>query len=56
MRLLDEIIADTVNESTSVSNTLMKAKILAARIGLPELREWLDLELGGYETDSRIPT
>ncbi len=55
MNLLDDIRADLVNESASLSNTLRKAKILASQINLPEFRKWLDLELDGYSIDDTIP-
>ena len=55
MNLLDDIRADLVNESASLSNTLRKAKILASQINLPEFKEWLDFELSGYTDTSRVP-
>ena len=55
MNLLDDIRNDLVSESASLSNTLRKAKILASQIGLPEFKEWLDSELGGYTDKDRIP-
>ena len=51
MNLLDDIRADLVNESASLSNTLRKAKILASQINLPEFKEWLDFELSGYSVE-----
>ena len=51
MSLLDEIQADLVNESASLSNILRKAKILSSHLRLPEFREWVDQELGGYSDD-----
>ena len=55
MSLPDEIIADLVNESASLSNTLRKAKILASQIALPEFKEWLDAELIGYTDKGKVP-
>ncbi len=55
MNLLDEIRSDLVNESASLSNTLRKAKILANAIGLPEFREWVEFELGGYRDRESVP-
>ena len=55
MNLLDEIRADLVNESASLSNTLRKAKILASQIDLPEFKEWLEYELSGYSDDAKVP-
>ena len=56
MSLLDEIRSDLVNESASLSNTLRKAKILASAIGLPEFRDWIDFELGGYPDRDSVPS
>ena len=55
MSLLDEISSDLVNESADLSNTLRKAKMLSRAIGLPELREWIDFELGGYPELDKVP-
>ena len=55
MNLLDEVSNDLVNESASLSNTLRKAKVLAGQISLPEFKEWLDLELGGYSGKDKVP-
>ena len=56
MSLLDEIRSDLVNESARLSNTLRKAKILASAIGLPEFKEWVDSELGGYSDREKVPS
>ena len=56
MSLLDEIRSDLVNESTDLSNTLRKAKILASAIGLPEFREWVASELSGYTNRDKVPS
>ena len=56
MSLLDEIRSDLVNESASLSNTLRKAKILASALGLPEFRDWVDFELGGYPDRDSVPS
>ena len=55
MSLLDDIRDDLVNESATLSNTLRKATILASAIGLPEFREWVDYELGGYPNAEVLP-
>ena len=56
MGLLDEIRSDLVNASTDLSNTLRKAKILASAIGVPEFRQWVDFELGGYTDRDKVPS
>ena len=56
MSLLDEIRSDLTNQSADLSNTLRKAKILANAIGLPEFRNWVDSELGGYSDRDKLPS
>ena len=56
MGLLDEIRSDLVNESASLPNILRKAKILASALGVPEFREWVDCELGGYQDKEKVPS
>ena len=55
MSLLDEIRGDLLNESASLTNTLRKAKVLASAIAVPEFREWVDSELGGYNGNHEVP-
>ncbi len=56
MNLLDDIRSDLINEAADLSNTLRKAKILARALGLPEFKEWVDFELGGYPDDDKVPS
>ena len=56
MSLLDEIRTDLIDESSSLPNTLRKAKILASEIGLAEFREWVDFELSGYPDKGKVPS
>jgi len=55
MKLIDDIRDDLVTESASLSDTLRKAKILAHRLGLSDLREWADHELSGYDDPDTTP-
>ena len=55
MKLIDDIRDDLVTGSTSLSDTLRKAKILAHQLGLSELRMWADSELSGYENPEQTP-
>ena len=45
--ILEEIRTALVNESSSLSITLRKAKALTSETGLPEFRAWIDFELEG---------
>ena len=56
MSLIDDIRSDLISESSSVSNTLRKAKILASELGSPEFREWVDSEINGYADMKKVPS
>jgi hypothetical protein len=55
MTLLDEIKLDLTNENAALSNTLRKAKILASKLRLPEIKDWLKYELEGYPDRYKLP-
>jgi hypothetical protein len=55
MDILDEIKLDLTNEEVTLSNTLRKAKILASKLQLPEMINWLKRELEGYPDKHTIP-
>ncbi len=51
-----QIRDDVLNADMSLSNILRKAKVLAYRLELPELKQWVDHELDGYEgSDTELP-
>ena len=50
--LLDSLTTD----SSSISNTLRRAKILSSKIRFPEFRSWIDCELSGYSSDVEVPS
>ena len=45
---LSNILNDLGDTNRPITSSLLKAKILAKRLGNQELSDWLDLELGGY--------
>ena len=53
--LLTDIVDSLTSESSRVTDTLRRAKILAHKIGLPELRSWIDHELNGYSGGVELP-
>ena len=55
MSIIVEIQNGIVNDSATLTNTLRKSKILAARLNFPEFREWVDAELGGYADVQQLP-
>ena len=55
MSLLDDIRDDLVQEATSLSNTLRKAKLLARALSVHEFSGWVDSELNGYTDLEKLP-
>ncbi|MDD3818363.1 MAG: hypothetical protein RBT05_00595 [Bacteroidales bacterium] len=55
MTLLDDIKSDLTNENAALSNTLRKAMILASKLQLPEMTDWLKYELEGYLDKNMVP-
>jgi hypothetical protein len=54
--LLDEIIALLSSEQTSLTDALLKTKVLLHQIGKKELAEWVNNELNGYPDDADLPS
>jgi hypothetical protein len=50
--LIDEV-AD--QQSHSLSDVLMKAKVLASRLRSRKFRQWVDSEINGYEEGQKLP-
>lgn len=55
MQLLQEIIALLSDKDGSLTDALLKTKVLMHRIGHKELAEWVNAELNGYTTDRPVP-
>ena len=53
--LLDEIIGLLGDEKASLTEALLKTKILMRQIGKKELAEWVNNELNGYPDNSELP-
>lgn len=56
MKLLDEIIELLSDKSGSLTDALLKTKVLMHRIGHKELAEWVNDELNGYPQDKPVPS
>jgi hypothetical protein len=54
--LLDEIIAGLGDEKSSLTDALLKTKILLHQIGKKELVGWVNNELNGYPESSDLPS
>jgi hypothetical protein len=56
MNLLDEIVDLLSDKKGSLTDALLKTKVLMHRIGHKELAEWVNDELNGYPKDRRVPS
>lgn len=56
MQLLDEIIDLLSSDNASTENALIKAQVLAHRLGDSELTQWVEHELRGYPDTAEIPS
>jgi hypothetical protein len=55
MKLLDELVASLSREQPSLTDALIKTKVLLHRLGQKELVGWVNLELTGYPEDVPVP-
>lgn len=55
MKLFDEIVELLSRDSGSLTDALLKTKVLMHRIGHKELAEWVNDELTGYEKGKPVP-
>ena len=55
MGFLKSIQADLIDHNTSVASTLLKLRLLAAKLGSSELTEWIKFESEGCPNDIDIP-
>lgn len=55
MKLLAEIVAALSSEQGSLTDALLKTKVLLHRIGRQELADWVNSELNGYADPDSVP-
>ena len=53
--LIDELQLDASNSAVSVSTLLRKALMVAAKLELSDIPEWINKELSGYSVDKSLP-
>ena len=53
--LVDELQTDAVNRTVRVSDLLRKALLVASKLDIPGVPEWINKELSGYEPHDTIP-
>ena len=56
MGFLESIQADLVDHNKSIASTLLRLRLLAAKLGSDELTEWIKYEAEGYPQEADIPT
>jgi AbiTii len=54
--LIDELQLDAANAAVSVSSLLRKALIVAAKLELSDVPEWVNKELSGYSDGDSLPS
>lgn len=52
---MHQLQAEAVDDSSSISGLLMKAKLVSSKLGLNDITEWIDLELNGYPSRAETP-
>ena len=54
--LVFDLQADAMNRAVGVSDLLRKAKAVSKKLRTPEVYEWIDRELNGYEKTATFPS
>jgi len=54
--LIDELQLDASDGSVSVSDLLRKALVVAAKLGVSDIPEWINKELSGYHDGDTLPS
>ena len=55
MKIIDDIINSLTDKSNTLTDILIKTKILAFKLKNQELQNWIDSELNGYEPNAELP-
>lgn len=55
MSLLRQIQESAIDSNTDVASLLRKCKVLAARLGNDEFKQWVERELSGYDRKEDLP-
>jgi hypothetical protein len=53
--LVDELQFDALNGAVSVSSLLRKVLLVAAKLEVTDIPEWVNKELSGYGDDDSLP-
>ena len=55
MSLLREIQYTAIDSNAELTTLLRKCKVLAARLGNAEFKQWVESELSGYNSKEELP-
>lgn len=53
--LVEQLQAESLNPRVATEDLLRKAKLVAAKLDLPEFQAWIDCELLGYDEKDKLP-
>lgn len=53
--LAESIIVDITNCEVSISDLLRKVQVLAFKLNNDSLKQWINCEINGYDTDAQLP-
>jgi hypothetical protein len=53
--LVLQLQADALNSDVSVSDLLLKAKVVATKLDLTDFLQWIEHELNGYTDKNEVP-
>lgn len=54
--LVHQLQAEAVDDNSSISGLLMKAKLVSSKLGLNDITEWIEFELSGYPSRAQVPS
>ena len=52
MKIIDDLITELTNNNISLTNILIKTKVLAHKLKNDELKTWIDSEQNGYSSNN----
>lgn len=55
MKIIEDIIESLTDKSNTLTDILIKTKILAFKLKNQELQDWINNELNGYESNEELP-
>lgn len=56
MKIIDELISKISEQEISITDVLIRTKVLAFQLKNEKLKVWIDNELNGYESSNELPS